>query len=172
MERNSTTLYLESPGSITPVPWVNNAPVFDNFTDPTLSVLQKAWANFVASGQQLEVISDSEPSIPEVRPDWQGFMNGVDLPSEGGNGLYDELQIDKRWAIHPISGEELAKTVGSQADAVFDFCKDALAQEPNSLDIRNLTYVIYSVWPLLNESQQIRLRESITDNNIPVSLPT
>jgi hypothetical protein len=73
MNRNSTTLYLTSPGATTPIPWVNNTPDFSAFTEPTLSVLQKAWQDFLTSGEQLEVIPDPEP-IPElVTPDWDGF---------------------------------------------------------------------------------------------------
>jgi hypothetical protein len=43
MKKNSTTLFLESPNAITPVAWINNQPDFSAFTEPTLSVLKKAW---------------------------------------------------------------------------------------------------------------------------------
>ena len=75
MKRNSTTLFLESPGATTPLPWVNNAPDFTGFTDPTLSVLQQSWADFLASGQELEVIPDPPPPPPE--PDWTAFNTAM-----------------------------------------------------------------------------------------------
>jgi len=75
MQRNSTTLYLESPGATTPVPWVDGAPDFSGFTEPTLSVLQKSWTDFLASGQELEVIPDPPPPPPE--PDWTAFNTAM-----------------------------------------------------------------------------------------------
>lgn len=71
MKRNSTTLFLVSPGATTLIPWVNNGPDFSAFTEPTLSVLQKAWQDFLDSGEELEIIPDPEP--PPPAPDWTGF---------------------------------------------------------------------------------------------------
>ena len=75
MKRNSTTLYLESPGATTPVPWVDGAPDLSGFTEPTLSVLQQSWTDFLASGQELEVIPDPPPPPPE--PDWTAFNTAM-----------------------------------------------------------------------------------------------
>lgn len=63
MKRNSTTLYLQSPGATTPIPWVeaSASPDFSAFTEPTLSVLQTAWQDFLDSGEDLEIIPDPEP---------------------------------------------------------------------------------------------------------------
>lgn len=73
MKRNSTTLFLTSPGATTPVPWVNNAPDFNGFTEPTLSVLQNSWQEFLNSGQELEVVPDPEPVPEPTTPDWDSF---------------------------------------------------------------------------------------------------
>ena len=67
MQRNSTTLFLTSPGATTPIPWDNNAPDFTGFTEPTLSVLQQSWQNFLESGEPLEVVPDPEPPTPQPR---------------------------------------------------------------------------------------------------------
>ena len=75
MKRNSTILFLESPGGTTALPWVGNTPDFSGFTDPTLSVLQQSWADFLASGQELEVIPDPPPPPPE--PDWTAFNTAM-----------------------------------------------------------------------------------------------
>jgi hypothetical protein len=64
MKRNTTTLFLDSPNATTPIEWVNNSPDFSSFTDPTLSVLQKAWQDFLDSGEELEILPDPE-IIPE-----------------------------------------------------------------------------------------------------------
>jgi hypothetical protein len=73
MKRNSTTLFLESPNATTPIAWVNSEPDFSNYTEPTLSVLQKAWQDFLESGEELEIIPDPEP-IPELpQPNWDNF---------------------------------------------------------------------------------------------------
>jgi len=73
MNRNSTTLFLTSPGATTPIPWVNNAPDFSAFTNPTLSVLQQSWQAFLDSGAELEVIPDPEPVVEPPTPDWDSF---------------------------------------------------------------------------------------------------
>ena len=76
MNRNSNTLFLESPNAITPVPWVNNAPDFTGFTEPTLSVLQDAYQ---ANINNIVIIPDpiTEPPSPP-QPDWDGFMADCD----------------------------------------------------------------------------------------------
>ena len=84
MKRNSTTLFLESPGATTPIPWVDSAPDFSGFTDPTLSVLQQSWAAFLESGEELEVIADPVPPPPQ--PDWDGFLADFLTP---GNPVYN-----------------------------------------------------------------------------------
>ena len=73
MKRNTTTLFLESPNATTPLSWINNAPDFSSFTDPTLSVLQKAWQDFLDSEEELEIIPDPE-IIPEpLVANWDMF---------------------------------------------------------------------------------------------------
>lgn len=73
MNRNSTTLFLQSPGATTPVPWIDNAPDLSGFTEPTLSVLQTSWQAFLDSGTELEIVSDPEPIVEVPAPDWDGF---------------------------------------------------------------------------------------------------
>ena len=73
MKRTSTIIYLESPNAITLVQWVNNAPDFSGIAEPTLSVLQRAWQDFLASGEEIEVIPFLEQESDPVVPDWNGF---------------------------------------------------------------------------------------------------
>ncbi len=73
MKRNSTILFLESPNTTTPVAWVNNQPDFTGFTEPTLSVLQKAWQDFLDSGEELEIIPDLEPTTDTPPANWDNF---------------------------------------------------------------------------------------------------
>lgn len=77
MYRNSTTLYLISPGAISPVPWVNDAPDLRQFTDPTLSVLEQSWQAFLDSGEELEIIPDPEPVAEPPVLDWDGLYQGL-----------------------------------------------------------------------------------------------
>ena len=67
MKRNSTTLFLTSPGATTAITWDNNAPDFTGFTEPTLSVLQQSWQNFLDLGEPLEVVPDPGPPAPQPR---------------------------------------------------------------------------------------------------------
>lgn len=71
--RNSTTIFITSPGAITPLPWVNNAPDFSGIEEPTLSVLISSWNAFLVSGEELEIIPESEPIPQIIAPNWQGF---------------------------------------------------------------------------------------------------
>lgn len=73
MKRNTTTLFLTSPGATTPIPWVNNAPDFTGITEPTLSVLTNAWNDFVINDGVLEIIPDPAPVVEPVVPNWAGF---------------------------------------------------------------------------------------------------
>ena len=73
MKRNSSSIFIESPGSTTPLPWLGDEPDFAGFTEPTLSVLQRAWADFLASGEELEIIPDLEQVELPPSPDWQAF---------------------------------------------------------------------------------------------------
>ena len=78
MKINTTTLFLQSPNAITPIAWVNNQPDLSQFSEPTLSVLQKAWQDFLDSGEELEIIPDSEPYIEPPVANWDNF-NGYML---------------------------------------------------------------------------------------------
>ena len=96
--RNSTTLFLTSPGATTPIPWVNNAPDLSGFTEPTLSVLTNAWQAFVDSGEELEMIPDPEPVEEPVVPNWTGFYDQLLISS-----TYQSLYV-KTITVPSISG--------------------------------------------------------------------
>jgi hypothetical protein len=103
MQRNSNTLFLIAPGPTTVLlPWVNNAPDFTGFTDPTLSVLQQSWVAFLESGGELEVIADPVPSPPQ--PDWDGFLAEFLSP---GNPVYNATAL-KVQASSPYTQEHWA----------------------------------------------------------------
>lgn len=48
-------------------------------TEPTLSILQQSWQDFLDNEEELEVIPDPPPS-PSV-PDWEKFIQQFTLPS-------------------------------------------------------------------------------------------
>ena len=83
MKRDSTTLFLESSETTTAVPWVDNAPDFSGFSEPSLGVLQQSWQDFLDSGEELEIIPDPPP--PPSVPDWEKFIQQFTLP---GSPLY------------------------------------------------------------------------------------
>jgi hypothetical protein len=77
MQRNTNILFLTTLGATTPISWVNNAPDFSAFTEPTLSVLVKVYNDFIDNGGVIEVIPDPEPYIEPVAPDWDGLQNEI-----------------------------------------------------------------------------------------------
>jgi hypothetical protein len=87
MKRNNYFIYIETPSgnidfpSITPLPWDGSEPDFTGIDEPTLSVLQKAWNDFLVSGDELEVIEDTPIFATTEYPDWDGLSNRVLLPT-------------------------------------------------------------------------------------------
>lgn len=73
--------------SKTIVPWVNDAPDFSTFTDPTLSVLTNAWNTFINNGGVVEIVPDPEPYVEPATPNWDGF-NGFILSDITFNTYY------------------------------------------------------------------------------------
>lgn len=70
MKRNSTTLFLECPNTILPVPWTGIENVIANiestYQSPTREVAVASWQAFVASGDELEIIPEPVPT-PVIR---------------------------------------------------------------------------------------------------------
>lgn len=52
---------------------INDIPDFSAFSEPTLFILQKAWQDFFASGEEIEVIPSLEQDPDPVTLDWNGF---------------------------------------------------------------------------------------------------
>jgi hypothetical protein len=79
MKRSSTTLFLECPNTVLPVPWTGIENVIANiqsaYQSPTREVAVASWQAFVASGDELEVIADPAPAPPQ--PDWQTLQNRI-----------------------------------------------------------------------------------------------
>ena len=99
MKRNSTTLFLTSPNSTTPLPWIDNAPDFSGFSNSTLAVLQHSWQAFLDSGDELEIIPDPTPPPPE--PDWAGFLAPFSIPTAGGiyHSILSKLELSTMGTI-------------------------------------------------------------------------
>ena len=85
MKRNSTTIWIESNNAVTALPWVNNAPDFAGFTEPTLSVLISAYED---SKDKVVVIADPAPLPQILQPDWEGFKSYLDT-----NGIYEQMLV-------------------------------------------------------------------------------
>jgi hypothetical protein len=87
MQRNSTTIFIESPSNdparpcITPVPWTSNAPDFAGIEEPTLSVLKAAFE----SGKN-NIVVIGEPAHQQPSADWQGFKAHLD-----DTGIYQQM---------------------------------------------------------------------------------
>lgn len=127
MNRNSTTLFLVSPNATTLVPWVNDEPDFSGFPEPTLSILQQAWQDFLDSGEELEIIPDPEP--PPPAPDWLGFKAD-----------YKSSPTIRAWfaGLDPMDREDLAAMVAAQSingltAAMADVDYSAVKSELNDL---------------------------------------
>ena len=145
MKRNSNTLFLESPGATTPVPWVNNAPDFSGFTEPTLSVLQRSWSAFLESGQELEVIPDPPP--PPPAPDWAVFRTTI-IPPVG-------ISSFENWIAQAKDSYQAAiVTAAMTADAV---------------ELQQLYTLLKTTLPVPPTVEEITEWQSIADtNHIPV----
>jgi len=72
MKRNSTTIFIESTGATTSLPWLGSEPDFSGIPEPTLSVILSAWED---GKDTIEVVSDPEPFVEVKEPDWEGLKN-------------------------------------------------------------------------------------------------
>lgn len=110
MKRNSNTLFITSPSATTPLPWIDDAPDFSGFNQPTLSVLQKAWQDFLDSGKELEIIPDPEP-VPEIpEPDFDGFVDSL------AYGIGVQFPLTQAWynSLLPVTRDPLQIAIGTQ----------------------------------------------------------
>jgi hypothetical protein len=143
MKRNSITLFLESPGAITPVPWVDDAPDFSGFSEPTLGVLQSSWQAFLDSGEALEVIPDPLPPPPE--PDWTAF-NLVMIPPVGESDF--EFWLDQFKILYQSSlATAAASGNATETQRIYDLLK--LQHPPTAEQV--------SVWQALANLHHIPL---------------
>ena len=99
MKRNNYFIYIETPSgnidfpSITPLPWDGSEPDFTGIDEPTLSVLQKAWNDFLVSGDELEVIEDAPIFATTEYPDWDGLSKRCITPDDSLFALYTRLTL-------------------------------------------------------------------------------
>jgi hypothetical protein len=110
MKRNSTTIWIPSPNAITPLPWVNNAPDFTSFSEPTLSVLQ---ASYEANKDNIVVIPEPlpQPVLPP-EPDWEGLKHRA-----FGGDLYPIFERLRNAALDP-EANTISTARGDITDAI------------------------------------------------------
>jgi hypothetical protein len=79
MKRDSTTLFLECPNTILPLPWSGLDNVISSiesaYQNPTREVGIASWQSFLASGNELEVI---DPVPIPTDPDWIGLIAALE----------------------------------------------------------------------------------------------
>ena len=104
MKRSSTTLFLESPNSVTMVPWNDGSPDFSAFEEPTLSVLINSYTNFVGGGGTVEL-------APELEPVEFEQLNAPDYTSFNTYMLTNPANIAYELAVNAIN-PKLSQAVG------------------------------------------------------------
>lgn len=156
MKRNSTTLFLISPGATTPIPWANNVPDFSAFTNPTLSVLQQSWQQFLDSGEVLEVIPDPEPIVEPTTPDWDGLYQGLMVSS-----VYPML-VGIGQQISAVDGA-LDKTIDAIQYGIFK--PDSVAALPAFQSAINLLLVVLTGAEQTLSVEQLAEVRAILDAN-------
>jgi hypothetical protein len=152
MNRNSTTIFIESPSGspsnpcITPVPWTNNSPIWGGFTEPTLSVLKTAYE---VNKDNIVVIPDEIPITPDIEPDWEGFKTHLDT-----NGIYEQmLAVDF--------------SVATDAFQAISFILGGIEVVEN---IRQIN-MFYQVFVQKSPAELVKtLNESIARFNIPIKI--
>ena len=156
MKRNSTIVFVESPGAISPIPWVNGLPDFSVYQEPTLSSLQQSWQAFIDGGGVVDVIPDFEPiEIPNVL-DW--------------DGLYLSLMNSSVYSDLVIIGQQLSGVVGAldkTSDAIQYgiFKPDSIAAFPAFQSAINLLmYVLMGNQIELSTEQLQQVRNSLDTN--------
>lgn len=85
MKRNSTTIFFPVLGFENILPWiselnanrVNGSPDFSSYSNTSRSIREQAWADFLSSAEELQIVPDPEIVVPEVLPDWDGLTNHI-----------------------------------------------------------------------------------------------
>jgi hypothetical protein len=128
------------------VPWADNSPVWDGFTEPTLSVLKTAYE---ASKDSVVIIPDTDLIPPTQQPDWEGFKNHLDT-----NGIYEQmLAIDF--------------SVATDAFQAISFILGGIETGDN---IRQIN-IFYQVFKQKSPAELIKtLNEAIARFNIPINI--
>jgi hypothetical protein len=144
MKRDSTTIWIESPNAITPLPWVDGAPDFTGITEPTLSVLQDAYE---AGKDNIEVIPDPIPVPPIAVPDWMGVMAGLEP--------YFNIGLAVNYLVFTQCFNML---IALQSTATFD---------PNNPAWRNFAYNLNLGKAAFTSQQKTEIEAIFTDSNIP-----
>lgn len=138
MIRTSTTLFLECPNAILPVPWtgLNNviANIESTYQSPTREVAVASWQAFVASGDELVVIDDPVPAPPPVRSidmrrlrlallqmDLLDDIDAAILQQSRSAQIEWEFATDVR-ADHPLV-VQLATAMSLDIDEIFDLAE-------------------------------------------------
>jgi hypothetical protein len=135
MQRNSTTIFIQTPSGdfanpcITPVPWVNNAPDFTGIAEPTLSVLKAAYER---DKNSIEIIPSSVPVPLMVPPDWEGLTNQC-----LGGALHSLFQ---RLTIAAFGDNGISTARGDITDAILTVRIEAALQSALS---NLVTYTAY-----------------------------
>ncbi len=156
MQRNSTTLFLESPGAITPVPWVNGTIDVSAYTDPTLSVLLNSFNDYIANGGVIEVIPDPEPIIETSPPNWDGLYQALMVSS-----VYPTL-VGIGQQISAVDGA-LDKTIDAIQYGIFK--SDSVAAIPAFQSAINLLlYVLTNNDLGLSTEQLLEVRQLLDIN--------
>jgi hypothetical protein len=150
MNRNSTTIFIESSSGdianpcITPIPWLKNAPDFTGITEPTLSVLK---AVYESSKDNVVVVADPVPQI--LQPDWEGFKAHLD-----STGIYEQML-------------EADFSLATDAFQAISFILGGIDAEDN---IRQIN-IFYQVFAQKSPPELVTaLNEAITRFNIPIQL--
>lgn len=142
-------IILSSPGSNTQIQLDSeNNPIWDYFSEPTLSILQLAYEEQKDNLQVFELVL--EPI--EVTPDWQGFINACDAVELGGNGLFQKLLVinfDLSMHIYNL----LLR----------------LKDNNSELEIRTVNFLYSQILPLLEEKDKTDLAATGVAHNIPIA---
>jgi len=148
-------IYIETLGSKTITDLINGKPDLSSFQEPTKSILQAAFDT-----GNYEVVPVPEPVIEPITPNWQGFLDAMDVPELGGNGLFQ---------IGIGSSNPSVQIVFATLYTILLRLTDKQSQADNSVpEWRTFQYFYLAAIGVYTTEQAVLVNAALDANGIPI----
>jgi len=142
------------------IPAKNGLPDFSGLSEPYRTSAEDDYRVWIADGNVLPV---PEPVIPPITPNWQGFLDAMDVPELGGNGLFQ---------IGFGSSNPSVQIVFATLYTVLLRLNDKQSQADNSVpEWRTFQFLYLAAIGVYTDEQAVLVNAALDKNDIPIVKP-